>query len=70
MKETPVGIITVEVLTMRGKFTKKDILNKVEHTIEKFFANKQDIEKYLDKKIECLCDYSLLGRTDVYFFEI
>ena len=26
MKETPGGIITVEVLTMRGKFTKKDLM--------------------------------------------
>mgnify|MGYP000894495366 FL=1 len=70
MKETIGGIVTLEVLQMRGKFTKKDIFDKVVPKIEKYFSNKQDIEKYLDKKIECLCDYSLLGRTDVYFFEI
>lgn len=70
MKETIGGIVTLEVLQMRGKFTKKDIFDKVVPKIEKYFSNKQDIEKYLDKKIECLCDYSLLGRTGVYFFEI
>ena len=70
MKETIGGIVILEVLQMRGKFTKKDIFDKVVPKIEKYFSNKQDIEKYLDKKIECLCDYSLLGRTDVYFFEI
>lgn len=70
MKETVGGIVTIEVLQMRGKFTKNDIFDKVVPKIEKYFSNKQDIEKYLDKKIECLCDYSLLGRTDVYFFEI
>ena len=70
MKETVGGIVTLEVLQMRGKFTKKDIFDKVIPKIEKYFSNKQDMEKYLDKKIECLCDYSLIGRTDVYFFEI
>ena len=70
MKETVGGIVTLEVLQMRGKFTKKDIFNKVIPKIEKYFSNKQDMEKYLDKKIECLCEYSLIGRTDVYFFEI
>ena len=70
MKETVGGIVTLEVLQMRGKFTKKDIFDKVIPKIEKYFSNKQDMEKYLDKKIECLCDYSLLGRTDAYFFEI
>lgn len=70
MKETVGGIVTIEVLQMRGKFTKNDIFDKVVPKIEKYFSNKQDIEKYIDKKIECLCDYSLLGRTDVYFFEI
>ena len=70
MKETVGGIVTLEVLQMRGKFTKKDIFDKVIPKIEKYFSNKQDMEKYLDKKIECLCEYSLIGRTDVYFFEI
>lgn len=70
MKETLGGIVTLEVLQMRGKFTKKDIFDKIIPKIEKYFSNKQDMEKYLDKKIECLCEYSLIGRTDVYFFEI
>lgn len=70
MKETVGGIVTLEVLQMRGKFTKKDIFDKIIPKIEKYFSNKQDMEKYLDKKIECLCEYSLIGRTDVYFFEI
>ena len=70
MKETVGGIITLEVLQMRGKLTKKDSFDKVIPKIEKYFSNKQDMEKYLDKKIECLCEYSLIGRTDVYFFEI
>ena len=70
MKETIGGIVTLEVLQMRGKFTKKDIFDKVVPKIEKFFANKQEMHKYIDKKIETLSDYYLIGRTNVYFFEV
>jgi hypothetical protein len=70
MKETPGGIILLEVLQMRGKFTKNDILDKVEHKIEKFFSNREEMHKYVDKKIETLSEYCLIGRTDLYFFEI
>ena len=70
MKETPGGIILLEVLQMRGKFTKNDILDKVASKISSYFSNKQEMEKYIDTKIETLCEYNLIGRTNLYFFEI
>lgn len=70
MKETPGGIILLEVLQMRGKFTKNDILDKVVSKIQDYFSNKEEMEKYIDKKIEILVEYYLIGRTNLYFFEI
>lgn len=70
MKETPGGIILLEVLQMKGKFTKNDILEKVVSKISSYFSNKQEMENYIDTKIETLCEYNLIGRTDLYFFEI
>lgn len=70
MKETPGGIILLEVLQMRGKFTKNDILDKVVSKIQDYFSNKEEMEKYIDKKIETLVEYYLIGRTNLYFFEI
>lgn len=70
MKETPGGIILLEVLQMKGKFTKNDILDKVASKISSYFSNKQEMEKYIDTKIETLCEYNLIGRTNLYFFEI
>ena len=70
MKETLGGIILLEVLQMRGKFTKNDILDKVVSKIQDYFSNKEEMEKYIDKKIETLVEYYLIGRTNLYFFEI
>lgn len=70
MKETVGGIVTLEVLQMRGKFTKKDIFDKVVPKIKKYFSNKEEMEKYIEKKIKTLVEYCLIGRTGVYFFEV
>ena len=70
MKETLGGIITVEVLTMRGKFTKKDILDTVVPKIKKHFPNREEMEKYISGKIDTLCEYGLLGKTSVYYFSL
>ena len=69
MKETVGGIVTLEVLQMRGKFTKKDIFDKVVPKIKKYFSNKEEMEKYIEKKIKTLVEYCLIGRTGVYFLK-
>lgn len=71
MKETPGGIVVNEVLEMKGKFTKEQIVQRVFPKIEKYFRNKkEDIEKYISRKIDALCEYGLLGKTSVYYFSL
>ena len=60
MKETPGGIVVNEVLEMKGKFTKEQIVQRV-------FPK---IEKYISRKIDALCEYGLLGKTSVYYFSL
>ena len=69
MKETPGGIVTLEILNIQGKFKKEEIVKKVVPKIEKYFGNNKEImEKYIEKKLDSLCQYGLLGRTAIYYF--
>ena len=68
MKETPGGIVVNEVLKMKGKFTKNDILDTVVPKIKKYFQNREEMEKYISRKTDTLCEYGLLGKTSVYYF--
>ena len=71
MKETPGGIVVNEVLNMKGKFTKEQIVQRIVPKIEKYFGNKKvEMDKYIDKKLDSLCEYGLLGRTAIYYFEV
>lgn len=70
MKETPGGIVVNEVLKMKGKFTKNDILDTVVPKIKKHFPNREEMEKYISRKIDTLCEYRLLGKTSIYYFSL
>lgn len=70
MKETPGGIILNEVLKMQGKFTLNDILDTVVPKIKKHFSNIEEMEKYTSRKIDTICEYGLLGKTNIYYFSL
>ena len=71
MKETLGGIVTLEILNIQGKFTKEECIKKLATKIEKYFGNRKgEMEKYIDKKLDSLCQYGLLGRTAIYYFEV
>ena len=70
MKETPGGIVVNEVLKMKGKFTKNDILDTVVPKIKKHFSNIEEMEKYTSRKIDTICEYGLLGKTNIYYFSL
>ena len=70
MKETPGCIVVNEVLKMKGKFTKNDILDTVVPKIKKYFSNREEMEKYISRKIDTLCEYRLLGKTSIYYFSL
>ena len=69
MKETLGGIVTLEVLNIQGKFTKEEVIERLAPKIEKYFGNKNlEMEEYIDRKLDSLCQYGLLGRTAIYYF--
>ena len=70
MKETPGGIVVNEVLKMKGKFTKNDILDTVVPKIKNYFQNRDEMEKDISRKIDTLCEYRLLGKTSIYYFSL
>ena len=71
MKKTIGGIVTLEILNIQGRFTKEECIKKLAPKIEKYFGNKKlEMEEYIDRKLDSLCQYGLLGRIAIYYFEV
>ncbi|MBF0989613.1 MAG: hypothetical protein HXK70_02245 [Clostridiales bacterium] len=74
MKETIGAIITLEILNIQGKFTKEEIIKKLKKkmitdgTTDGMSYNQ--LETYIEKKIDSLAEYGLIGKTTVYYFSV
>ena len=60
-------IVSQAILEQRGKFTVEDVVNSVRNLIE---GSVDSIRSYILKKIETMCEYGLIGKTDIYYFAI
>lgn len=60
-------IVSRAILEQQGKFTVEDIVNSVRNLIE---GSVDSIRSYILKKIEIMCEYGLIGKTDIYYFAI
>lgn len=58
-------IVSRAILEQEGKFTVEDIVNSVRDLIE---GSTDSIRSYVLKKIETMCEYGLIGKTDIYYF--
>lgn len=60
-------IVSRAILEQEGKFTVEDIVNSVRDLIK---GSVDSIRSYILKKIETMCEYGLIGKTDIYYFAI
>lgn len=60
-------IVSRAILEQEGKFTVEDIVNSVRDLIK---DSVDSIRSYILKKIETMCEYGLIGKTDIYYFAI
>lgn len=63
-------VVSEIILNQEGKFTIKDILDKVKNIIIDQFETIDTLKKYIVEKLNSMCDYGLIGRTDIYYFSI
>lgn len=61
-------IVVIAVLSRNGKFTLKDIVNEVSGLILQEFNNVEEMEKYIKRKIDTMCELGLLNSTGLYYF--
>lgn len=66
MENTKVSKIVSEIiLNQEGKFLAKDILNKVKPLICKEFTTIKELESYITKKLDSMCEMGLLAKTSL-----
>ena len=70
MKETIGAIITLEILNIQGKFTKEEIIKKLKKKMITDGMSYNQLETYIEKKIDSLAEYGLIGKTTVYYFSV
>ncbi|MDY3121735.1 hypothetical protein [Suipraeoptans intestinalis] len=68
--QRPSFVVSEAILNQEGKFTVKDILDKVRNIILDQFDTIDTLKRYIIEKLNSMCDYGLIGRTDVYYFSI
>jgi len=68
--QRPSFVVSEVILNQEGKFTVKDILDKVRNIILDQFNTIDNLKRYIIEKLNSMCDYGLIGRTDVYYFSI
>lgn len=55
------------ILEQQGKFTIEDILNEVRKRIKTSIEN---LKEYIVNKLNSMCEYGLIGRTNIYYFSV
>ena len=60
-------VVADVILEQQGKFTIEDILNKVRKRIKTSIEN---LKEYIVNKLNSMCEYGLIGRTNVYYFSV
>ena len=68
--QRPSFVVSEAILNQEGKFTVRDILDKVRTIILDQFDTIDTLKRYIIEKLNSMCDYGLIGRTDVYYFSI
>ena len=70
ISKRPSFVVSEAILNQEGKFAVKDILDEVRTIILDQFDTIDTLERYIIKKLNSMCDYGLIGRTNVYYFSI
>ena len=70
ISKRPSFVVSEAILNQEGKFTVKDILDEVRTIILDQFDTIDTLKRYIIKKLNSMCDYGLIGRTNVYYFSI
>lgn len=65
--ESKSKIVSRAILEQEGKFTVEDIINSVRDSIE---DSVDSVRIYVLKKLETMCEYGLIGKTDIYYFAL
>ena len=60
-------VVADVILEQQGKFTIEDILNKVRKRIK---TSIEKLKEYIVNKLNSMCEYGLMGRTNVYYFSV
>ena len=60
-------IVSQIILEQKGRFTVEDIVKSVVQQIKESVDN---IRLYILKKLESMCEYGLIGKTDIYYFSV
>ena len=63
-------VVADVILEQQGKFTIEDILNEVRKRIEKNKTSIENLKEYIVNKLNSMCEYGLIGRTNVYYFSV
>lgn len=66
----PGFVVSDAILTREGMFTVEDIMNSVKEVLSQFFSSSQEILSYITNKLNSMCDFGLIGRTDFYYFSL
>ena len=60
-------VVADVILEQQVKFTIEDILNEVRKRIKTSIEN---LKEYIVNKLNSMCEYGLIGRTNVYYFSV
>ena len=60
-------VVADVILEQQEKFTIEDRLNKVRKRIKTSIEN---LKEYIVNKLNSMCEYGLIGRTNVYYFSV
>lgn len=70
MYKEPGFVVSEIILEQEDKFTVKDILDKVKDKIQNMFETIDKLKSYIIDKLNSMCEYGLVGKTDLYYFSI
>lgn len=66
----PSFIVSDVILQQKGDFTENDILNQVKDRLIDQFESLENLSNYVIFKLNDMCEYGLIGRTELYYFQV
>ena len=67
--KNPSYIVSGAALNRKGHFQLSDVIDDTWEKLQDFFKDKSEFKLFVQKQLDQMSEYSLIGKTSLYYFQ-